>query len=185
MDPLRQLDLLGPELDRIVGSIRPDQLENPTACAAFTVRGVLEHMVVGATMFTAAFRGTDPAQPDTSDILGAFGPALGALLTAIGERGALERTIEAPFGAVSGDAFARFVALDGVVHGWDLATATGQPYAPPEALVAEAEAFARGTVNPLRDGDTFAAALEPAAGATPIERLAAFTGRVVPERAAS
>jgi uncharacterized protein (TIGR03086 family) len=180
MDPLRQLDLLGPELDRVVGAIRPDQLDNQTPCAAFTVRGILEHMVVGATMFTAAFRGTPPAQPDTSDLLGAFGPTLGALLDAIRERGALERTIEAPFGPVSGDTFARFVVLDGVVHGWDLATATGQPYAPPQALVASAEAFARSAVDQLRDGDTFAAAVHPGPNATPIERLAAYTGRVVP-----
>ncbi len=67
--------------------------------------------------------------------------------------------------------------LDGLVHGWDLATSTGQPYAPPDALVVEVDAFARRAVDPLRDGDTFAAAVEPAAAAAPIERLAAFTGR--------
>jgi hypothetical protein len=32
-------------------------------------------------------------------------------------------------------------------------------------------------VEPLRDGDTFAAAVEPPPPATPIQRLAAFTGR--------
>jgi hypothetical protein len=31
----------------------------------------------------------------------------------------------------------------------------------------------------MRDGDTFAAAVEPHAGATPIEQLAAFTGRTI------
>lgn len=177
MDALRQLDLLGPELAAVVGSIRPDQLDNPTPCAAFTVRGVLEHMVVGATMFTAAFEGTAPAEPDTTDVLAAFGPALAGLLDAMRAPGALGRTIQAPFGAVSGEDFARFVALDGLVHGWDLATATGQPYAPPDALVAEAEAFARGAVDPLRDGDTFAPAVAAPPGAAPIERLAAYTGR--------
>jgi uncharacterized protein (TIGR03086 family) len=91
--------------------------------------------------------------------------------------GALDRTIAAPFGPMPGDAFARFVVLDGLVHGWDLSTATGQPYDPSDELVAAVDAFARQTLDPLRDGSTFGPAVEPAAGATPIERLAAYTGR--------
>jgi uncharacterized protein (TIGR03086 family) len=67
--------------------------------------------------------------------------------------------------------------LDGLVHGWDLAAATGQPYEPTDALVAEAEAYARQAVEPLRDGDTFGPAAVPPPSATPIQRLAAFTGR--------
>ena len=76
-----------------------------------------------------------------------------------------------------GDAFARFVVLDGLVHGWDLAGATGQSYDPPADARRAADAFARGQLDPLRDGQTFAAAVDPPAGATPIERLVAYTGR--------
>jgi hypothetical protein len=43
--------------------------------------------------------------------------------------------------------------------------------------VAAAEDFARHTIDPLRDGQTFAHAVEPAPEATPMERLAAYTGR--------
>ena len=71
------------------------------------------------------------------------------------------------------------VVLDGLIHGWDMATATGQPYEPSDALVTEVEAFAEGALGPLRDGTTFAEPVDPPAGATPIERLAAFTGRRV------
>lgn len=179
MDALSRLDELGPLLMGVVDNITPDQLDKPTPCAQFTVRGVLEHMVGGATMFTAAFRGEQPATPDTSDLLAAFGPALGALGAAMHEPGALDRTIEAPFGSVPASAFAQFVVLDGLVHGWDLATATGQPYEPPDSLVADVMAFAPGALESMRDGDTFAAPVEPPASATPIERLAAFTGRKV------
>jgi uncharacterized protein (TIGR03086 family) len=75
--------------------------------------------------------------------------------------------------------FARLVVFDGLVHGWDLATATGQKYAPSDQLVAAVTQFASGVLDPLRDGDTFAAAVPPPADATPIERLAALTGRHV------
>ncbi|MHB8465991.1 MAG: TIGR03086 family metal-binding protein [Acidimicrobiales bacterium] len=177
MDVLEQFDQLGPLLATLVGGIRTDQLDNPTPCARFTVRGVLEHMIGGAAMFGAAFRGAEPSEPDMSDVLAGFGPALAGLAEAVRSPGALDRTIQAPFGQVPGTTFARFVVVDGLVHGWDLATATGQPYEPPDALVAGAEAFAREAIEPLRDGDTFAPAVEPEASATPIERLAAFTGR--------
>ncbi len=178
MDALEQVSQLGPEIGAVVAGIRPDQLDNPTPCTKFTVQGVLEHMLGGATMFAAAFRGQAPpdrALPD--DLLGSFGPVLGDLVAAMQEPGALDKTIQAPFGEISGENFARFVVLDGLVHGWDMATATGQSYNPPDALVAEADAFARATLDPMRDGDTFADAVEPPVGAAPIERLVAFTGR--------
>ena len=177
MDPVTQLEQLGPQLDGVVAGITPDQLDNPTPCDDFTVRGVLEHMIGGATVFAAVYRGQEPPDPDLNNLLGDFEPVIGDLFTAISAPGALDRTVAAPFGEVSGETFARFVVLDGLVHGYDLATATGQPYAPSDELVAEADAFAHQTLDPLRDGQTFAAATEAAAGASRIERLAAYTGR--------
>lgn len=181
MDTLTQFDQLGPLLGGVVGGIRPDQLENATPCSEFTVRGVLEHMAGGATMFAAAFRGDEPGEVDLTDPLAAFGSALGELGAAVQAPGALDRTIQAPFGDLDGDTFARFVVMDGLVHGWDMAVATGQPYDPPAALVAAATDFAHGVLDPLRDGQTFKDAVEPAPGATPIEQLAAYTGRSNPK----
>jgi uncharacterized protein (TIGR03086 family) len=177
MEVLDQLDQLGPLLVAVVGGIRADQLDNSTPCAKFTVGDVLEHMIGGATLFAAAFRGVESHQPDTTDVLAGFGPALTGLADAMHGPGALDRNIRAPFGEVPGATFARFVVLDGLVHGWDLATATGQPYEPPGDLVAEVEAFARQALEPQRDGETFAVAVEPPPSATSIQRLAAFTGR--------
>jgi uncharacterized protein (TIGR03086 family) len=180
MEPLEQLDQLGPLLAKVVGNVRPDQLDARTPCAGFAVRDVLAHMLGGAAAFAAGFRGREaPAAEPPADVLAAFGPALTDLAAAMHEPGALGRTIQAPFGAVDGTAFARFVVLDGLVHGWDVAVATGQAYDPPDALVAAVSAFASGALDGLRDGETFAAATEPPADASPIERLAAYTGRRV------
>jgi uncharacterized protein (TIGR03086 family) len=177
MEPLAQLDQLAPLLGGVVGGITPDQLDRPTPCREFTVRGVLEHMVGGAAAFAAAYRGVPAGEPDVSDPLAAFGPALTELGAAISAPGALDQTITSPFGELPGETFARFVVFDGLVHGWDMATATGQVYAPSDELVAEVESFARQVLDPLRDGQTFAAEVAPAPDATPIERLAAYTGR--------
>ena len=177
MDPITQLEQLGPHLGRVVSGIGPDQLDLPTPCAKFDVRAVLEHMIGGAVVFAAAFRGEEATPHEVPDPLGSFGPALGDLVAAITAPGALERTVAAPFGEVPGETFCRFVVLDGLVHGWDLATVTDQAYEPPGELVAAAFDFARQTLDPLRDGDTFAQPVESAPDASPIERLANYTGR--------
>jgi uncharacterized protein (TIGR03086 family) len=181
MDPLEQLDELAPVLGGVVSQIRADQLDEPTPCAQFRVRGVLGHMIDGATAFAAGFRGDAAPAPEgvaPADPVAGFGQAMGGLAEAMHAPGALERTIAAPFGEVPGDVFARFVVLDGLVHGWDLAVATGQPYDPPHGLVAAVDAFAREAIVPaMREAEMFAAAVEPPAGATPIEQLVAFTGR--------
>lgn len=177
MNPLAQFDQLGPVLFGVISGVQPEQLDDPTPCGDFTVRGVLEHMIAGATDFAAAYRGDAPVNHDTGDPVADVQSALGGLAAAISAPGALARTVAAPFGDVDGETFARFVVLDGLVHGWDIATATGQSYAPPDELVAAVEAFAHTALDPLRDGTTFADAVVPAPGATPIETLAAYTGR--------
>jgi len=180
MDPLTQFEQLGPVLGGVIAGLRPADLDTATPCAEFTVRGVLEHMIRGATMFAAAYRGEAPPEPDVTDPIVGVQAALGDLATSIAAPGALDRTIQAPFGATDGESFARFVVLDGLVHGWDLATATGQPYDPPTDLVTAVTGFAKQALEGLRDGDTFKSAVEPTADATPIERLAAYSGRTIP-----
>jgi uncharacterized protein (TIGR03086 family) len=182
MDGPQQLDELIPLLEVLVEGISPDQLDAATPCSNFTVRGVLEHMIGGATAFAPAFRGeaapTTAGPPAAATTLDRWRRAMADLLDAVHCPGADDRTIAAPFGEVPGSVFARFVAFDGLVHGWDLATATGQAYAPPAAIVDEASAFARQALTPdLRDGDTFASETEAPAGASPLERLVAFSGR--------
>jgi uncharacterized protein (TIGR03086 family) len=184
MGPLAQIDELEPLLGGIAAGIAPDQLDAPTPCSEYRVRDVLGHMIGGATQFAAAFH-HEPAPEvpadvaEGPDVVARAGGALGNLLGAIREPGALDQTVASPFGDLPGDVFARFVVLDGLVHGWDLATATGQEYAPSDALVGAVDGFARQAIAPEWRGGPFAEAVEPPATASPIERLAAFTGRQV------
>ena len=102
------------------------------------------------------------------------------LLAAVMSLGALERTIQTPFGPMPGAVFARLVAFDGIVHGWDLATATGQEWQPPEQLVAEVDAFAREAITAeMRNGEAFGAEQQAPANASTMLRLIAFTGRTL------
>lgn len=184
MEGNAQLAVIIPMLKHVGAAIAPGQLNNPTPCALFSVSGVLEHMTGLASAYAPAFRGDTPADTtssrgDTEPVL-AFDQAMDALLDAVQSPGALQRTIETPFGPMPGSTFARLVAFDGLIHGWDLATSTQQPWNPPEILVAEVDAFARSAIAPeMRDGDTFAQSIEPPSDATPLARLVAFSGRNV------
>jgi uncharacterized protein (TIGR03086 family) len=182
MDPIAQLDQVMPLLKGMVATLTPEELGAQTPCERFAVQGVLEHMIGGGTMFAAAFRGeAPPAAVPSGDPLVLFPKVMDELLVAMKAPGALDQMVDAPFGTVPGEVFARFVALDGLVHGWDVATATGKHYEPPADLVAAADAFARQALAPaMRDGDTFKEETAVPASASPIERLVAFTGRTVP-----
>jgi uncharacterized protein (TIGR03086 family) len=183
MDGVQQLEELMPMLQKVVDGIAPEQLDLPTPCVGFTVAGVLEHMIGGATAFAPAFRGEAAPvlagnDPGAGTTIERWHRAMAELGEAVHSPGAQERTVASPFGDVPGSMFARYVAFDGLVHGWDLASATGQPYDPPAELVVEAEAYARQLITPpMRDGDTFAAEVEASVDANPIQRLVAFSGR--------
>jgi uncharacterized protein (TIGR03086 family) len=180
MDGVQQLDEIIPFIEKVVDQLTPDQFDNPTSCANFTVAGVLEHMIGGATHFSPAFRGgaAGSAPPLEGELTDRWSRAMTELLSALHSPGAQERTVTAPFGEVPVAAFARYTAFDGLVHGWDLSRATGLAYEPPDELVAEVDAFARSFVQPaMRDGDTFAAETTVGSGATALERIVAFSGR--------
>jgi uncharacterized protein (TIGR03086 family) len=186
MDSIEQLDVILPALNDVARRVRPDQMANATPCAAFTVRDVFNHMIAGAGFFAAQFRGETPpdAPADGTDLAGddavaTFTATIDALADAATHPGALERTIVSPFGEVPGDVVARFLALDGMVHTWDLATATNQTYDPPAPVVVEVLAFARQSIAPeMREGP-FGPEVPAPADATPLQQLVAFTGRAV------
>lgn len=182
MDPITQLDEIIPRLNDLVAGLDDEQLSASTPCSDFDVAGVLRHMVGGGTMFAAAFRGEQPPAGDPpADLLAAFPVVMADLGAAVRTPGALERTISAPFGDVPGDVFARFVALDGLIHGWDIATATGKAYDPPAAVVEAVDGFARNAITDgVRKSGVFKAATEAPAGAAPLDGLVAFTGRTLP-----
>ena len=183
MDGVQQLDEIIPLIEAVVDRITPDQLDNSTACANFTVTGVLEHMIGGATHFSPAFRGgaAGSAPALEGELTDRWRRAMAELLGALHSPGAQERTVNAPFGEVPVSMFARYTAFDGLVHGWDLSRATGLPYEPPDGLIAEVDAGARQIVQPeMRDGDTFGVEVDAPPEASQLERIVAFSGRQIP-----
>ena len=179
-----QLAIIIPALRDVAGRIRPEQLGSPTPCSDFSVAGVLGHMTGLGSAFAPMFRGQPPPDdgpaPPSGQELSRFDAAMRDLLEAVQSEGALDRTINTPGGPMPGNVFARLVAFDGLVHGWDLASSTGQIWPLPDDLVKNVDGFARQAITPqMRDGDAWDAEQHVGPEATPMSRLIAFSGRTV------
>lgn len=188
MEPIEQLEVILPTVCGLVDKITPEQLANPTPCADVTVHGLLDHMMVQGGSFAYLFRGEDPPEIQAPIVYGFvpsndFRHAMDDLLDAIRSDGALSRTLDTPIGRMDGATFAKVVAFDALMRGWDLAAATSQIYAVDSAVVDNIDAFARVALNDdLRCAGSFAAPTVAPDDASALEELAAFSGRTVEER---
>jgi uncharacterized protein (TIGR03086 family) len=131
----------------VVGGVRDDQLTRPTPCAGTTVAAMLDH-VVG---LTAAFRtaaeklpqeGGPSADADhlPADWRTRIPLQLDGLVAAWQQPSAWVGMAEAGGVQMPAPAMAVVALNEVLIHGWDLAVATGQPYRPdPAAVLACAE----------------------------------------------
>ncbi|MEV5544423.1 TIGR03086 family metal-binding protein [Saccharopolyspora shandongensis] len=127
-------------LREVVRNIKPDQLDAPTPCAEYDVRKLMNHLLFwGPSLEAAARKETVPppagAEQDLDLTGGDWAADLAALLDRTAgswsEPSAWEGTThmggptEMPASLVGG-----MIVVELVVHGWDLAKATGQRVAP-------------------------------------------------------
>jgi uncharacterized protein (TIGR03086 family) len=126
-DLSRSLDQTG----AIISRVRPDQASLPTPCRSWDVRALVNHVVQDVQQFEAMAGGGRYQKSDEDviddDWTGAFRRAAEALLAAWRRQGSLDRTIQLPFGEVPATWSVGQQITDVVVHGWDVAKATGQP----------------------------------------------------------
>jgi uncharacterized protein (TIGR03086 family) len=169
---------------RIVVGVRPDQLALPTPCRDWDVRLLLNHIIGGNYMFAEVARGGRPdptgdmddhtrPDPGTNYIASAD-----AALAAWAEPGAMERKVHMSFGDIPAPAAVSIHFLDIVVHGWDLARATGQDTTIEPDLAAEALDISHGLLSPeLREAGVFGPEIPISADDPLHDRLVAFMGR--------
>jgi uncharacterized protein (TIGR03086 family) len=185
IQPIDQLRSIVPTVVGLVDRIGSDQLANTTPCDDFDVHGVLDHMITGGTAFAAGFLGQPIQPPPPPAVYGRvpateFRDAMTKLLDAIESPGALDRSIDTPFGTMTGGELAGLVALDGMVHTWDLSVATGIHVEIDAEVVAAIAEFAQQAVSEeVRATGAFGPAIDAPDDAAPLEALAAFTGRTV------
>src|SRR4051812_31885730 len=118
--------------ERIVASLRPDELSMPTPCADWNVRQLIEHMIGVNSRFAALASGQPapnpgrPVAPSTDDVAAAYAASARAALAGWRSPGALERTVPLSVGEMPGAEAICFHTGDQLMHTWDLAKATGR-----------------------------------------------------------
>ena len=118
--------------------------------------------------------GADLAGQDPAAV---YAEASAAALTAARAGDTLTRVHTTPLGDMPGPALAGFTTLDILVHGWDLAQATGQPATLDDTLAAHVLAFAEQAITPGFRAPRIGPAVPVAADAPLTDRLVAFLGR--------
>ncbi|MFE2812851.1 TIGR03086 family metal-binding protein [Streptomyces nigra] len=183
---------LGPQaraVARLALAVRDDQLAAPTPCPDLAVRHLLGHLLGLSVAFRDAgrkdFGATTDTAPDSAvpDVGPGWREELPKVLDELAEvwrapdpwTGTTRAGgIEMP-GAVAGA-----VAADElVIHGWDLARATGQPYAPDPAAVRASYAFLWAAADEDgRDGNGIFGSVVPVPDEAPLlDRAVGLSGR--------
>jgi uncharacterized protein (TIGR03086 family) len=167
----------------LVRGVHGEQLADPTPCDHYDVGALLDHIDGVTVGLTGAARGTagPPPPPGDAAHLDAdwrtnLPERIDELAAAWREPGAFDRTLEV--GGIDMPAEAAFaVALEElVVHGWDLARATRQPYdAADDDLEVVRSFFAQ--FGPEMRGDAYGPEVAGVDPATELDRLIAVSGR--------
>lgn len=115
----------------VVRGIDPDQLDAATPCAEFAVRDLVNHLAWSLPMLTSMARKEEPPSGEPGDIT--TGPWADLITGRIDDLVHAWANPEAWEGTTPGMGLPAAVAgsmslSELVIHGWDLARATGQPY---------------------------------------------------------
>lgn len=185
MDILEQYERALDQTGRIVEGIQPNQLELPTPCTEWNVRGLLNHLIGGNWRTAGVAEGKSPMQrgvPD-EDLVGenpaeSYRQSADAAKRAWQTPGAVDRLYEMPVGKIPGQGVLQLRLTEAVVHGWDLAKATGQTPHFDADLVETAMTFSEANLGRVRGaGSPFEPPIDVPDDVPAIDRLAALMGR--------
>jgi uncharacterized protein (TIGR03086 family) len=182
--PVARLSVALPVTGALVDGLESAQWGLPTPCPDWTVRDLVSHLVLGHRRFAAALTGGTPPDPG-ADFLGsdpgtAYRASGEAVLAAFRADGALERPVTIPAGTLPGVVACELRVVEALVHGWDLARATGATLEFPDDLVEQSIAFSRVQVGRVPADRTPFGPSQPVADDAPaLDRLAALLGRDV------
>lgn len=150
------------------------KLDVPTPCEEWTVRDLINHMLEGQELFAGAAEGKPAAPPPgrPKELMGEdpaeqYEAGRNTVLDAYRKEGALEQ-----YGMTLG-----IGVVDQLVHGWDLATATGQDAAMPADIAEAALQMMDGRLPDDARGPFFKASVPVPEDAGVQEKLVAYMGR--------
>lgn len=176
-------------LSALIARVTDDDLRRPTPCPAYTLGDLVDHIGGLALAFGSAAAkdgkyGDQQPSGDASRLSGDWRSRIGADLDALARAWRAPGAWEGTTRIAGADAPAEMVGLTAtdelVVHGWDVARATGRPYDCEPELLAGARRFLEAFTSPdLPAGPTvpFGPPRPVADGAPELDHVIALAGR--------
>ena len=159
-------------VSKVAGAV--DKLDAPTPCDGWNVETLLNHMLDTQQYFVKSAKGEDVSPPSSEippllsdDPVADFERARDETLSTFGQEGVVDKT-----GPSLGIAF-----TETLLHGWDVARATGQDAEMPEGLAHAAYEMIHGRFTEEQRQGVFAPEIPVASTASAQDRLLAYTGR--------
>jgi len=185
-DPRVALAAVIAEVDRLVDGTAAEQLGSATPCSAFTVKDLTEHIVLVLRRVGAIGRGEHwssvTEEAVASGWLEDYRAAAAEIDRVWADPAMLEGEYEVPWGMLPAVPVLLTYVAEIATHGWDLATATGQPFAiADEVLVPALEMLRFGLPAEGRGSPEmpFDPVVDPGPGAPALLQVAGWLGRAV------
>lgn len=173
----------------VLAGVSDEHLTNPTPCAEYTVRDLIDHVDEASRAFTAIAREvsvegrhTEPTtEPATASLSDGWRESVAKNVRALGDAwdvpAAWAGRTDAAGVELSNELWGKIALTEMVVHGWDIAKATDQPFnLPHETLQACFDHVSEFVPNaPIES--LWGPAIEVPADAPLLDRVVAVTGR--------
>jgi uncharacterized protein (TIGR03086 family) len=173
------------EAARVVGGVRADQFTAPTPCADWDVHALLNHTILW-TAFSAERRARDEPLPDDlmnrdfaaePGFAATYAAQIDKAVAAWSDPAAWARDLNVMGSPTPAADIAALLLAEMVLHGWDIARASGQQYSGTDAVVTATAAAVDASAELFRQYGGFAAPVPLARPASPLDRVLAASGR--------
>jgi uncharacterized protein (TIGR03086 family) len=160
----------------VLRRLTADDLARPSPCAEYTVGQVGQH-VVRSMVLLASVAGSAAGSTMAGSLDKQVTVSAEAALAAWRRRG-LGGSVAVGRSTLPASLAVEIIPLELLVHGWDMARATGSEIDVPPEVAGYVLGRARELVTSDKRGRSFAAEVPAGPQATVLERLIGFTGRV-------
>ncbi len=166
-------------MQRVLRGVTGADLDKHTPCTEFTVSRLADHVVDSLTKLGAMAGGSVQAAPPSAatTMESRIADVAQQVLESWRGRG-LEGSVPHGESEMPAATAAGILSVEFLVHGWDFATATDQPFPVSDEVAEYVLGLAQRVISPSpRAGGDFADEVSVGPGADALERLIAFTGR--------
>jgi uncharacterized protein (TIGR03086 family) len=164
-----------PACRAVLQRLTQEDLLRPTPCAEYTVGDVGQHLVRSMVLL-ASVAGEQIGTPGAGSLDTTVAATAETALAAWRHRG-LAGSAAVGRSVLPASLAVEIIPLELLVHGWDIARATGHDIDVTPEVAGYVLDRARELITSDKRGRSFAAEVPAGAGATTLHRLIAFTGR--------